>query len=75
MKTYHEGVIERGENVSNAKDMLSLPHSGAEGDILLLLGSDFLLSRLHITTNTHIRVTVGAALVSSSSRGYENSAG
>lgn len=59
-KAHHEGVIERGEDVGHAEDVLPIPHGWTKGDILFLLGSDFLLSRLQEARN--IRVSCRATL-------------
>jgi len=45
-KTYYESIVERGENVSNTENMLSLSDSRAKSHILFLRlsGSSFRLS-------------------------------
>ena len=39
---YDEGIVERGEDVSNAKDLLALSDDGLDGEHLLLHDFSFL---------------------------------
>lgn len=48
LHTHNEGVVERGEDVRDAEDVLSLRHLGAEGNPLLHLVLLRLLVRLSI---------------------------
>jgi hypothetical protein len=60
-ETYHKCVIERGIDVSNAKDELSITNTGSKRDIFwLLLGlrSHFCLSYQRITMLPRQRATV-----------------